>query len=284
MFITDLYDRLCTWYFGWYLYAFAAVYTQTFAVKYWVIQWLQPDVVHGHRVVLGGDTSVLVYGREDASTVLFMVPGGGFVLDRTGAIDHTMHVLSRELDILVIVCPYHLAPVAKFPQIHDAVRATFEDTAARFGFQEKSVFVGGASAGGSIAMDLVSYMQEAEMALAGTILWYMTPQMSAVSASGLKYQTMSLALWDYLYYIQSYTTSWNDIDSPRMSPLRSTYAPFRCLSFVSNRDIFRESQAEFAEMVGADVHMVDHRHGYLDNVEHAAADIATMRDFLAVIG
>jgi len=275
-------DKMMTDGIGRYLQYSDWMFLNIFALKYSVSRWFSPKVTHGREVVLHAHQSVFTYGRETAKRVLFMVPGGGFVYDRTGTIDGSMHALATHADMFIVVCPYQVAPIAKFPQIHDQVRVAFDDVVTRFQFQsDTALYVGGESAGGSIAMDTIKYIQtQSSHPLAGIILWYMTPSMTTLPPDSLKFQTVLLNPYDYAYYIRSYTNTIMDVNSPRFSPIHCQYARVPCLTFVSNKDIYQHVQTEFGNRVSADLQMVDHRHGYLSDIKSAQQDFPAVVDFL----
>lgn len=275
-------DTLVTRNIGRCIYVSERIFKRVYTIRYGLTQWMSPTIMYGTEVVLNGQQSVFTYGKEDAARVMFMVPGGGFVYDRTGTIDGSMNELvATNTDLFVVVCPYQIAPTTKFPDIHDQVRAGFDASYKRFAFQSKDLFVGGESTGGILTMDVVTHIQRTpSVLLAGVILWYITPQLTAVSLDSLKFQTLALCIYDYAYYVRSYSNTRMDINSPRFSPILCEYDEVPCLSFISQRDIFRHVQIEFGRRMASEVQLVDHRHGYISDIYACRQDFPTVNDFI----
>ena len=252
-------------------------------MKFRAINSFAPRVRRGTAVEIHDDTvpRLYTYGNLRASErVLFMVPGGGFVMDRCGVLDDAMERLSNALGLFIIVCQYRVAPVSKFPAIHDGVRAAYDEACRRFHLESKHVFLGGESVGGSICMDLLTHAREREQAIRGVVLWYASPQMTISTKSSYVNQTPWLNWSDYVYYLRAYTRHPREVNSSRLTPLLGEFAPIPCLYFVSSWDMFRDAQVEFAEMLDAELVTVPHAHGYLSDTRKFREDVGRVGMFM----
>jgi acetyl esterase len=113
---------------------------------------------------------------EGRLPVLLYLHGGGFTI---GSID-THDVLCRELSRLagcaVLSLGYRLAPEHRFPtaanDAWDALRWLAGEGAAALGLDRARIAVGGDSAGGTLATVCAIQARDAQIALAGQILFY----------------------------------------------------------------------------------------------------------------
>ncbi len=155
--------------------------------------------------------------------VILYFHGGGYIAGSPNTHSGLLARLSKQAGVEVCAPEYHLAPKSAFPApIDDARRAW--DRLMAMGYQPHDIVLGGDSAGGGIALALLSALCQRGTHPAGAVLFSpwtdLTLSGESLSANAKSDPLLPVERIDELveYYMQG-----GDRSDPRASPLFATY-------------------------------------------------------------
>jgi monoterpene epsilon-lactone hydrolase len=117
-------------------------------------------------VIAGGVPSLLLSPRPQAAPTVLLLHGGGYVMGSAFGYRHLAGALAAAADACVIVPDYRLAPEHPFPAaIEDAMRAYLWMLDS--GVAAGQIVLAGDSAGGGLALSLLTTLKRQDVALPG---------------------------------------------------------------------------------------------------------------------
>jgi monoterpene epsilon-lactone hydrolase len=117
-------------------------------------------------VIAGGVPSLLLAPRPELTPTILLLHGGGYVMGSAFGYRHLASALAAAADACVIVPDYRLAPEHPFPAaIEDALRAYVWMLDA--GVPPEEIVVAGDSAGGGLALSLLTTVVRQDLPLPG---------------------------------------------------------------------------------------------------------------------
>ena len=194
--------------------------------------------------------------------------------------------LADELDITIYAFDYPVAPQAKYPKIpklcYDFYRYICDKCS------DKRIYLGGAPAGGNLALGVTMKLLENNLTPAPLLLYY--PNTSYLSISDKEWNNSSLMLnfIDYAYARNMYLKDGKKFDmrSPLCSPV--LYNKFdhinfpKCYIIICKKDMLIEQQEYIIDQISnITVDKVDHPHGFIINLDQAKKTINnSMKQFI----
>jgi epsilon-lactone hydrolase len=138
-------------------------------------------------VIAGGVPSLLLSPRPEAAPTVLLLHGGGYVMGSAFGYRHLASAVAAAADACVIVPDYRLAPEHPFPAaIEDALRAYLWMLDS--GVPAGQIVVAGDSAGGGLAMSLLTALARQDLPLpGGTVL--MCPSVDLAFEDGIELPT-----------------------------------------------------------------------------------------------
>lgn len=116
--------------------------------------------------IAGGVTSLLLSPRPGLAPTVLLLHGGGYVMGSAFGYRHLASALAATADACVIVPDYRLAPEHPYPAaVEDALRAYVWMLDA--GVPASEIVVAGDSAGGGLAMSLITTLTRQDLPLPG---------------------------------------------------------------------------------------------------------------------
>lgn len=230
-----------------------------------------------------GAVAVRIYhpSVDDAGPlpVLVYAHGGGWVFASVAALDRAVRLMANEARVIVVSVEYRLAPEHPYPAASDDVEDAFlwaRANAASFGGDAERVSVGGDSAGGHAAINVVQRQLMAGRPVPRALLLY-------YPGTGLPQQDRSYALFGNGYGLDASFIDFilprvfPDVDESRdrpddlMDPLRANTLRDFPPSIVATAgfDILRDSGRAFAQRLRdedvpvADLHYPSLTHSFL---------------------
>jgi acetyl esterase/lipase len=227
-------------------------------------------------------------------TVVFF-HGGGWMIGDLDTHDNVSRFICRGIRAVVVSVDYRLAPEHPFPAAaEDAVAAArwVGRHIGEFG-GDRHLAVAGDSAGGNLAAVVAQQLHAGGVSLAGQFLIY-----PAVDAGGGYPSRVENAQGYWLeqvevgWFYRHYLGTWNDLEDPRVSPLRSgdlSGLP-PTLILTAEYDPLRDEAEAYADALdGAGVPVEVQRldgmvHGFFDLVDQSPAALKAVQASCARFG
>ena len=244
------------------------------------------------RTIPAGGHSIAarVYRPADASGTLPVVVffhGGGFVVCTLDTHDPYCRALATEAGMMVVSVDYRLAPENKFPAaVEDCAAATdwVLEHVAELGADSRQVFVGGDSAGATLATVVALQLRDRGEAgrLAGQILLY--PVAGYYDPPTVSYLEMAegygLTRKGMIWFWDHYLNDRGEAGDFRAAPLMASSLAGLPRAFVvtAEYDVLRDEGQAYArrlEEVGVDV-----THVFAEGMNHGFAASANEFPFL----
>jgi acetyl esterase len=215
--------------------------------------------VEEREIAVGGrEIALRVYrpvGVEGALPVVVFFHGGGFVVCTLETHDPYCRALAAEAKAVVVSADYRLAPEHKFPAgVEDALAATEWVLAhvAELGGDGSRVFVGGDSAGGTLAAVVALLFRDKGAAgLAGQILLYpVTAHYDPPTASYLEMaEGYGLTRKGMIWFWDHYLNDKSEAKDFRASPLMAASLRGLPKAFVvtAEYDVLRDEAQAYAK-------------------------------------
>ncbi len=177
----------------------------------------------------GGPLAVRIYRPKDALRAgLVYFHGGGWVLGSLESADASCRALANRSRCVVISIDYRLAPETKFPgaveDAYAAVRwASSTENAAELRVDPSRIAVGGASAGGNLAVAAaLAARDRGGPKIAFQLLTVPVTELSSKAASHREFaESYGLTAADMTWFGSHYVRTPADADDPRASVLRA---------------------------------------------------------------
>jgi acetyl esterase len=231
--------------------------------------------------------------------MLFYFHGGGFVIGNLETHDPICRRICHDAGALVLSVDYRLAPEHRFPAaVEDAIAAfdAIAPTAASLGADPARLWVGGDSAGGTLAAVVARRVSAGEgppgVALAGQILIY--PALDRVGAYPSHAECIDVfpltrPVLDYFdgHYFGSAEDKTSPLASPGLTPPTTPQPP--ALILTAGLDPIRDEGAVYADALaktGTPVryHCYDGTvHGFLDKGKLLPVAFAALAEITAAI-
>lgn len=212
--------------------------------------------------------------------MLFYFHGGGFVIGDLETHDPICRHICRDAGALVLSVDYRLAPEHRFPAAVEDCLAVFEaiaPKAASFGADPARLWVGGDSAGGTLAAVVARRVAAGDgpraVTLAGQILVY--PALDRVGAYPSHQECagffpLTQPVLDYFdgHYFRSAADKKSPLASPGLSPPTAPQPP--ALILTAGLDVLRDEGAFYGDALAQAGTPVRYRcyngtiHGFLD--------------------
>lgn len=214
-----------------------------------------PRGTHQSWDALGTVDTLQVQPRGfSGNRVLFYVHGGGFVFGSPRTHAAMAAQLASRISARAVLPQYRLAPEAPFPAAPDDIMTAWRGLMAQ-GVDPKNVVLGGDSAGGALALGLLSQLCAQNVALPGTA--FALSPLTDLDHSGDSFR--SNAQGDVLLPAQragemaQMFLAGHRCDDPRCSPLNGTFqgAPPVWLT-VGDTEILRDDARRMADVLRRD--------------------------------
>ena len=132
-------------------------------------QFEPPPGIAVRAVVAGGVPSLVLAARPDRQPTLLLLHGGGFVMGSAFGYRHLAGALAAATDSAVIVPDFRLAPEHPFPAaLEDALRSYV--WLLDSGVDPARIVVAGDSAGGGLALSLITAVRRQELPVPAGVL------------------------------------------------------------------------------------------------------------------
>lgn len=209
----------------------------------------------------------IIYPKKVTPKGVFLeIHGGGFYLDKAARSDVSNTRLADALKLVVVSIDYRLAPEHPWPAAPDdcATAALWLIDNARSEFGTSELFIGGASAGATLAVTTMLRLRECGFlkAFHGAVLQYGAYDLSGQTPGGRLYMDE--------YFIKAYVGGVKDRTVPDISPLFGDLKQFPpVLMLVGTLDILLEDNLAMCARLTAAGNKVDLRvypeseHGFI---------------------
>ena len=210
------------------------------------------------EITLAGRPALSIRNRPGShpahrARVILFLHGGGFIAGSPGTHAAMLARLARLTGLEVVAPDYRLAPEAPFPAARDDARAAFDALVAR-GHAPGDIVLGGDSAGGNLALGLLSTLCTAGTPPAGLFAYSPVTDLSFSGASIGENRSADPMLpfgraGDLVrYYLPAGVTG----DDPRVSPHFAEFPnPPPVLLQFSSTEILRDDSRRMADKLRA---------------------------------
>jgi acetyl esterase len=176
----------------------------------------------------GGWLALRIYKPAGAGLhpALIYLHGGGMVLGNLETTDRTARALANLVPCVVIAVDYRLAPETKYPgALEDAYAALHwvAGSAAELGIDPARIAVGGFSAGANLATGIATLARDRQgPAVAFQLLVQGMYDARCEAPTHAEFDGIVMTADDMRWFWAQYIRGPQDVDDPRVSPIRAT--------------------------------------------------------------
>ncbi len=216
-----------------------------------------------------------------SDTAILYLHGGGFIAGSPATHRALIAALARESRLPVYAPDYRLAPEHPFPAAWDDAEAAWRMVLG-LGLAPDRIVLGGDSAGGGLALSLLSRLCRAGTLPAGAFAFSPFTDLAASGASWRENAASDVFLpRDRLDDLLGFVLAGHDPADPRASPLRAEFPDCPpVLLFASSTELLRDDSTAFATRLGPAVARIEMRHDlphawpvFADGLPEAMQDI-----------
>jgi acetyl esterase len=195
--------------------------------------------------------------HQDTSGIMIYLHGGGWVIGNPDTVDAPVRALANRSRIAILSVDYRLAPEHRYPgALDDAdsalIWAAEKENLRRFGFEPRSVLVGGDSAGGNLSAALALRSRDTNgphISFALLIYPALDCDYSTKSHRECGSDWGTVTTDDVSWFQRLYVSNASELQSPYVSPLRADDFSNLPPTFVVTAEIdpLRDEQTAYVE-------------------------------------